>query len=215
MVRLFINYYKDKDPKRDEEIEECFWRNQQIFDEIYVFDECSKDIGGSVVGRIRPSYRTLFEAANSKINSPDDISIIANSDIAFPDASLRLIETHLKPNMCFALTRWDTPTSVPPVNQMSGRIDEWQIRMNACSQDAWCFRGPIKIPAYCDFYLGKPGCDNRIAWELLRVGYRVLNPCKSIKTYHHHMSQVRNHNQSERIMEPYYFVPLISVEDIK
>ena len=41
-------------------------------------------------------------------------------------------------------------------------------------QDAWIWRAPMP-PDICDidFKLGKPGCDNRFAYELRAVGVRV------------------------------------------
>ena len=50
--------------------------------------------------------------------------------------------------------------------------------------------GPVaNYDSNSDVPLGVPGCDNRIAAELLyRYGYNVLNPSKSIKTYHYHPS---------------------------
>ena len=43
------------------------------------------------------------------------------------------------------------------------------------SQDVWAFRPPLpKVGA--QFLMGKPGCDNRIAYEFRKAGMRVNNP---------------------------------------
>ena len=43
------------------------------------------------------------------------------------------------------------------------------------SQDVWAFRAPLpKVDA--QFLMGKPGCDNRIAYEFRKAGMRVNNP---------------------------------------
>ena len=54
------------------------------------------------------------------------------------------------------------------------------------SQDVWAFKAPLpKVDA--KFLMGKPGCDNRIAYEFRRAGLRVNNPAYSIMAAHLHM----------------------------
>ena len=47
-----------------------------------------------------------------------------------------------------------------------------------------------------DFYLGKLGCDNRIAWELKNVGYSLTNDCNLIQSVHVHETKKRNYKQT-------------------
>ena len=49
------------------------------------------------------------------------------------------------------------------------------------------------------YYLGKLACDFRIAKELQDSKYRVRNPCKTIKTYHLHLSNVRHYTHADGI----------------
>lgn len=46
-------------------------------------------------------------------------------------------------------------------------------------------------------------CDNAIADRLYRAGYEVLNPSKTIKTYHLHQSGVRHYNTEYKVPQPY------------
>jgi hypothetical protein len=62
-----------------------------------------------------------------------------------------------------------------------------------CSQDVWVLKVPIKIPEKSNFYFGILGCDNYFAYLMKNEGYNVLNPCKFVKTYHHHSSNIRNY----------------------
>ena len=71
---------------------------------------------------------------------------------------------------------------------------------------------PVK---YSDFNLGIPGCDNRIAWELYRAGYKLINPASKIKSYHYHPSDLHNYHDETGevkaycyIAKPYLFVEL-------
>lgn len=57
-------------------------------------------------------------------------------------------------------------------------------------------------------------CDNRIAHELQQAGYLVLNPSKSIRCIHYHVSEQRNYNRAVRnadtvVPPPYAFVKSI------
>ena len=79
------------------------------------------------------------------------------------------------------------------------------------SQDSWIFRGKVTIPKYCDFFLGIPGCDNRIAWELKEVGYLMSNPTLSIRNFHIHESDFRTYSEATvKIPRPYLFIPMTS-----
>jgi hypothetical protein len=40
--------------------------------------------------------------------------------------------------------------------------------------------------------MGVAGCDNRLAYELEQAGFIVINPSLSIKTYHLHLTNIRN-----------------------
>ena len=61
------------------------------------------------------------------------------------------------------------------------------------SQDAWMWKSPLP-PALSDidFKLGKPGCDNRFAYELRTAGVRVyictsIYTCIYVYSYNMHM----------------------------
>jgi hypothetical protein len=43
--------------------------------------------------------------------------------------------------------------------------------------------------------MGLPGCDNRLAHLLSETGYRLSNPCRSIRTIHLHRSNVRSYGK--------------------
>eukprot|EP00697_Spironema_sp_BW2_P001966 gnl/Spiro4/12637_TR6682_c0_g2_i1.p3 gnl/Spiro4/12637_TR6682_c0_g2~~gnl/Spiro4/12637_TR6682_c0_g2_i1.p3 ORF type:complete len:109 (+),score=0.73 gnl/Spiro4/12637_TR6682_c0_g2_i1:617-943(+) len=75
------------------------------------------------------------------------------------------------------------------------------------SQDSWIFLAPLPF-VDCDFQLGKPGCDNRIAFEFQRAGLRVSNPCLSIVCKHLHASAIRNYvHGADTIIGQYLPVP--------
>ena len=130
----------------------------------------------------RPTFAEMFAAANWS-TAADDVNVIANSDVSF-DETLRLAADHLHAGECWALSRDDLHRSD--------------------SQDAWVFRGPISIPQECDFPPGVPGCDNRLAYLLSRGGYRLSNPCHSVRVHHHHASGLRRYRKGVDVVRGPY-----------
>lgn len=188
MVNLIINYYQDNDPIRQLELEECLRRNlmNQYIDRITCLLEKEIPIEHQVeaksIGR-RPTYNDLFRYARE-----DCWNVVANTDIYFDD-SLRMLSNYSADDF-LALTRYDV------------KADAVEFRFVPDAQDTWIFHGKIK-PIDADFNPGLPGCDNRLAYLAQRVGYNVVNPALTIKSYHLHRSNVRHYMLSDRIPGPY------------
>ncbi len=211
MIRLYINYYKDKHEERSKELQEVFLRN--VFSEhvgaLHVLihpDDMHMLSNFPFYGKLhlvqilnRPTYRDFFDVVNS-VTSDEDINVILNSDM-FVDETIAHTEK-LGPDDCFALSRWEiNPDGTP---------NHVQVQIRNDSQDTWCFRGKIKPIDFCDFTLGKPGCDNRIAHEIQKAGYNITNPSKTIKTWHLHNSNIRHyiHRIEHCVPAPYLTIPL-------
>lgn len=197
-VNLFLSTYNEPHEKRALELELCLQRNtDNPLLTVYALNEAPREtILPDVVQNInyngkRPTYNDFFLEAN-RLADEDTISIISNSDIYFLTEDVQLICDHLKPNQCYALTRWDIQEQGDPI--LLDRVD---------SQDCWVFKGKIKdvdIP-YC---LGKPGCDNNSLYRLICAGYEVSNPSKSIKSYHLHLSGIHYYTGNDRVDGPYW-----------
>lgn len=178
MIRLFYNYYEDKHPDRKKEIDFCLQQNlNNPHLNTIIFETPSK-----------PTYNTFFHKIN-EITGPDDINIICNSDIFFDD-SISLVST-IETRSVYVLCRWDWHSADHVV--FANRPD---------SQDTWIIKGKVEN-VFGDFCLGVLGCDNRIAYEFNKAGYRVSNPSKSIKTYHVHNSGIRNYTKKDVVPPPY------------
>ena len=181
MIRLFYNYYEDKNPARKREIDFCLQKNLE-----------NKLINTIIIeGSSKPTYELFFQQINN-ITEPNDINIICNSDIFF-DETIILAE-NIKPNQMYALLRWEwySPTNIT----FNERPD---------SQDTWIVRGKIEN-VFGAFTLGIRGCDNRIAAEFVKSGYAVSNPSKSIKSYHVHQSNIRNYTVHDVVSPPYFTI---------
>ena len=154
----------------------------EAIDAVCVFDEGSEDLphGNSKLfsRRVtrRPTYAEYFDWIN-ELAGPDDISLLANADIYFDEQISFFRDWQLPRDTVFALARWEPDDS--------GRMS---LRDRNDSQDAWIFRGQIRR-VESQYPMGVPGCDNRLASELERAGYRVLNPAFSIRSYHLHAGE--------------------------
>src|ERR1700743_100334 len=142
MINLFINYYQDKNPIRQKEIDFCLLKNlnNNLINTIIIN---SQD---------RLTFKFFFDRIN-KVTTDNDINMVCNSDIFF-DESIGLAEK-ISTDQCFALSRWDMLSD--------GSVKHY---FRPDSQDTWIFRGKIKQNVFSDFNLGYRGCDNRLAHEL-------------------------------------------------
>lgn len=187
-INLFTSSYREKDEQRRQELLSCLTRNSAILgaNRVHLLKE----------GDTRITYQDMFDHM-AKHSGPDDINILANSDI-YLDETIHLAEKIGK-DECYALTRYN----VLGENKI-------QFEDTPGSQDVWIFRGRIK-PGNYSFPMGMPGCDNRIAHELLEAGYRVYNPSLAIKTYHLHSSAKSYDDSTPRVEPPYHLPPIIEM----
>jgi hypothetical protein len=195
-IQLIVPFYKDSNKERNYEILKVLAENSatELIDLIVlIVDEDVTNVSSPKI-RIkkldsRPTYNDAFRVACDTMPDANTITIIANADIYFKDEDLKLINAYLTKDRCFALSRWD--------------VNGNEIKHHASwdSQDCWIFRGVIR-DVKGDFHFGMPGCDNRIAYEIESVGYKVENPSCSIKSYHVHKSNIRNYVSNEKTVVP-------------
>lgn len=193
---LLNNYYFDKNPERQKELDACLVRNieNEHIKIIILFHDKNVPVPNHakiipVVYRGRPTYSEYFRFGNFFRG----IKILANSDIYFND-TIQLCE-RINDNEVYALCRWNE------INE-NGDIEFYKKRD---SQDVWIWKGKINVEA--NFSLGKPGCDGSIAHILQSFGLRVLNPSQSIQSIHIHRTEIRNYDvRKDLIPGPYLFL---------
>lgn len=212
-VNLFINYYVDSKRERHRELVACLcnnFRNKEInriiiFVNVNDFHNLSRVISLNKLDNNklvtifhdgRPTYNEYFIQTESYI---EDINIISNTDITFEATGLQRLKTWNWKSYCLAITRWDymTPSMDKSVIKHYNRQD---------SQDCWIMKGKFVPIEEADFPLGKKGCDNRIAF-LLSKYYKVINPSQTIRTFHFHLTGIRNyapHGNHEDLVAPPY-----------
>jgi hypothetical protein len=205
---LLTGFYRDPHPARCRELLECLSRNamNDIIEEVHVLTEELVDPAKLVASlspavrsklRVVPqparlTFQSLFAYANAQPIAGQ--IIIANADIYF-DASLRRLQNLDLSGKLLCLSRWDV--------QADGSTRFFE---HPASQDAWIFEKPIRA-FRCDFPMGVPACDNRLAWEAERAGLMVSNPSRSVHANHLHLSGVRRYAERERLPGPAKAVP--------
>lgn len=197
-IDLILQYYHCPDQGRQEEIDTCLKHNldnelisrvhlltEKIFD-FKAFAHCER-ITQRVIGQ-RLTFEHAFRYANESDPENRRIWLLANADIWF-DGSLSCLDGSVLDGALFALTRHEV--------QQNGTVKMMIPAFAHGSQDAWIFKTPIPLGRiFSSFFLGIPGCDNRIAHEFIRAGYKVINP--SIKILIYHLDLIRNQNIYER-----------------
>ena len=198
MVNLYTSIYTDKSAARQKELIYCLNQNikNPLIDNIYLIVEGDVKLPQSdkliLIQGKRPTYRDFFELIDNTVTSANDISIVANTDIYFNE-TLSLL--NIQDRQCLALSRWDKTKA------------GLKLHNERYSQDTWIFKGKMRNVRFCDFYLGIPGCDNRIAYELNRAGYRLHNPANTIQTIHYHQTNLHNYDdKTPKIPKPYLYV---------
>ena len=209
---LMTGSYNDPNPARRAELRECLRRNaeNELIEEIYLFNEEASvpaDLESDQLLTLdkirliphghRLTYRDLFDYSNRHL--PGRSIIIANADIFF-DHTLEYLRGHNLSGKLLCLSRWDV--------QPDGSINFFE---HAGSQDAWIFTAPI-CQFRCDFQLGVPACDNRLAWEAHQAGLEVINPARSVRACHLHLSQVRRYREHDRLTGSVKCVPAVTLE---
>jgi hypothetical protein len=200
---LLIGLYLDPDAARLGEFLTCLERNvaNRLIDQVHVFVEQEidpVDLAGRyaqlclrkvqlVVTGVRVTYAALFAYANREL--PGRRVIVANADIFFDHTLARLDDYNLG-DCLLCLSRWDVHAN-----------GTWSLFDYAHSQDVWIFQTPIREFA-CDFPLGIPGCDNRVAWEADHAGLIVANPSRSVRAYHLHLTGIRRYTAAHRLSGP-------------
>lgn len=222
-VNLFTSCYNSGNEIRNAELKYCINQNlkagfsNMCFVEDIFNSEILKDIS---IGNSNNSktvtnifflsgYKGAYLPFNNWFQNmslfPDDINILCNSDIFFSKETIEQLQFFYQQesnqNKCLALSRWDFSPDKEPV-----------LFERADSQDTWVFFGSPKVKTSIEFFMGYAGCDNRLAYEIQQAGYEVLNPCKTIKTYHYHESNHRTwidkdgNRLKETVPPPYLLV---------
>lgn len=189
MTRLIALYW-DTNPTRMAEINHALWQNVQNPD----IDEVVLLISEGTQSRLpespkiryielptqRPTYKEIFDTANSLLTSPHDRTVLINSDCYFEVGDLAKLQGADWRQFMFVVTRRDVG---------SDGNDLWYT-----GQDAWIFTGRIRPMKWLNFTPGSPKCDWYLAWLARHAGYLIANLEGDMTLWHLHKSEIRTLN---------------------
>jgi hypothetical protein len=153
----------------------------------------------------QPHYKDLFEVARQLFSSPvaapgggravapcmvcnADIYVTATFDLARVNELLPAAPDAAAPGsrVALALTRYESEATLaaPLIDDYRGSHDAFVLRPTAAMLPA-AFLAAVDHPQNC--YKS----ENIVLHELRRSGAAVLNPCRSVHTFHHHAADVR------------------------
>ena len=204
-MNLIIEYFNSLNHMRNGEFLYCLHQNlgNEYIEKVYIFMEEDAELNFDspkierVVVKERPTYKDLFDYCND--NLKEQICIVANADIIFDD-TLRYFKSIKMDKNFYALSRWEISTS-------NGK--NWEIEPfdNAASQDSWIFKTPILTSDEMNYTMGKPGCDNKITYNMRELGYTCRNPGKKVITIHFHPTHFRTYDwKDDRVPGPYLLI---------
>lgn len=213
-VHVFLQFYIPSDTFRRQEIQFCLKKHVENPDviAIYLLGECiysNKELG-IVSEKIRQvnlghrlMYSDVFSYISDHLSELPGYHILLNADIFLDSDAIKAVRKAPLPiqRSAYALLRYEYVHATPAKSYLFGpRFD---------SQDTWIFHSHFPVfgthmddaaMSTFDFALGRPGCDNRIAWLLETCGYELFNDPMMVKTYHVHRSQKRSYNNKTDIV---------------
>ena len=191
---------------RRHEITTCLRRNIEspLIDRIVLLNEKpeifpkSGKVTEVIVGK-RLRYSTVLEWIAAEV--PDNVIVaFANADICIDTESWCSLWSVELTGRFLALLRYDVPESedVSEATLFGPRAD---------SQDTWVvkasdIRARGKLWPAVNIPFGQMGCDNAVAIEMMRSKFLVVNPARSMKTWHFHASGVRTYVKTDVVDRP-------------
>jgi len=217
-IHLLTEYFDHSVPERKAELDDSLNRNIQhaSINKIWLVVENGTTVPAQVAESPkvevvhtskRATFRYFFELIN-RIHEPNTIYSVSNLDIYF-DQSIELLKTVNWRDTFVCLTRWNLKGYCGTHDKQPLQADAMQWN-HADSHDSWITSQPVNqnLINQANFTLGLPGCDGKICYWMQRSGYRTINPCREIKSYHNHLSggylgHRTYHEHADRLGRPY------------
>jgi hypothetical protein len=208
-IILIQQFFIHSDPSRNKEILETLKMNvhNENIHEIHLINEkvyTAEQLGSNnekikqiVISGDRLTYKEAI--IYSMDNLQNAVVVLANSDIFFDKSIMQCKNLDLQDSM-ICLSRY----KLRGHNLNNAILDAY----NGWSQDSWIWLSDTSFNYEeldkTNFNLGKPGCDNRIAFLASQMGLSIYNITNIIKSYHHHATEIRNYTASDRVRPERY-----------
>lgn len=224
-IYLIQQFFIHIDPNRQKEILYCLRTNIDlgVFDKIILLNEkiYSKeelglnDIQMDKIEQIniehRLTYKNVFENVN--ILNLNGYIVFSNSDIFFDKSILNVRRSCLSiTKSIYTLLRFEFIHTKKRLGFCKLFVHPRTNKPRPDSQDTWIYHTSQfnnlsdKILNNIDFPLGKPGCDNKLTYELDKYGYNCINVPWNIKNYHYHSTSIRDYGIKDALPRPYLYI---------
>lgn len=225
-INLILQYFVPKDRTRLKEMQTCLFKNVNnvnintiylLNEKLYTNEElgitkCKKEYISKIKQvniQERLTFQKVFDYVND--NNIKGYIIFANSDIFLDSTIKNLYKSSLhKEKEIFALTRFEyTNKNLKKCKLFGyGRGD---------SQDTWVIHSnyiPKKTNIF-NFNFGYPGCDQKLIYLFLIMGYKMYNDSFFIRTYHNHKSIYRDYAGKMELLVPKPWGILLPINGIE
>ena len=157
----------------------------------------------------------------------DGYIIMCNSDIIFDESILYLRNTSLSVKKGFySLLTYDIQSkndlnnlekAIPRKKKIRTKKNnrlKCMLLLADWSQDTWIFHTNFinndfetqKLINETNFTFGFMRCDNKISYVFKDCGFIVYNMFRLIKTFHYHLSNIRNYNRNDGLPKPWLYI---------
>lgn len=211
-------YYNITNKTRRKEVDACFFFNSSLeyVSKTIIFSEnnaipalSNNDNSISVPISNRCDFALIFDHLKSLEFTEDTVFILTNSDIFLSPNLSKLLPT-LASNDFLSLTRYESFDDPKPFLTRYPVLGK-----HSNTQDSWIFTGNfLRINSFNTsprIFLGTPGCENALIYFLHQKGIRVWNLAMDIRTYHNHISDLRNYSEVNRVKLPYAYPVITSL----
>lgn len=146
----------------------------------------------------RQTYSELIDFANAHIQG---LAVISNADVYYDNTLIYLGKVDFSDTVvCLS--------KIELLDDTGYKQFKLNNEMKGYSQDSWFFGSPVRKLLGADFFMGLQRCDNRIAYEFAKRGYKLLNPCNQVFSYHLHVCNQRTWKPNVDVVPgPVCFVP--------
>jgi len=202
---LFYPYFRAADDKRQVEIDLCLRRNlsNPFFSRLVICLDGEESVPSDIDldQRVEVLYNcgrmtfSLWTRLARERCGRSDIAVLCNSDVFF--------EPSQSSQMCRVFEGRDVPLfAVFSRWEHWGSTSMFHARPHY-SQDAWAVR-VADLPSTLEVdrlevELGRPRCDNKVAYLFGSIGFDVINPSLDVCIQHVHGSGIRAYNMTTSI----------------
>lgn len=192
---LYVSYYKDNDVLRCKELDFCLKMNcrNKLFNKIVIINETEEPIDFIdntdtriiiINNKKRQTYYDFFKISNI-YSDEETINVLCNSDIIIGE---NFDKINLKKDQIFLLERYEIDNN------------GFHLKIDLNGSDTWIWKGLFDTKLDIgQYYMGLPYCDFKLASDFFKNNFKLKNPMIDLKTYHIHLSGIRNFTDLDKV----------------